>query len=173
VAGGRLVRGHRGAAGQLGHVKVAAAAGLQCRCGDLGCLETVAGGWALVERLRAEGREVDHVRDLVAQATRGDGHARAVVRESGRHVGEALAAVVVVTNPEAVVIGGDMAGAFDTFAAGLRDSLFGATTASAGRDLQVLPAAHGEQAGLVGCVQLALDAVLSPEAVDAALAGRG
>ncbi|GAA5113126.1 ROK family transcriptional regulator [Alloalcanivorax gelatiniphagus] len=173
VAGGRLVRGHRGAAGQLGHVKVAAAAGLQCRCGDVGCLEAVAGGWSLVERLRAEGREVDHLRDLVAQAGRGDGHARAVVRESGRHVGEALAAVVVVTNPEAVIIGGDMAGAFVTFAAGLRDSLFGATTASAGRDLQVLPAAHGEHAGLVGCARLALDSVLSPQAVDAALAGGG
>ena len=102
-----------------------------------------------------------------------DGHARAVVRESGRHVGEALAAVVVVTNPEAVVIGGDMAGAFDTFAAGLRDGLFGATTALAGRDLQVLSAAHGEHAGLVGCVRLALDAVLSPQTVDAAISRRG
>ena len=173
VADGRIVRGHRGGAGQLGHVKVAAAAGLRCRCGDVGCLEAVAGGWALVERLRAEGREVDHVRDLVARAGRGDGHARAVVRESGRHVGEALAAVVVVTNPEAVVIGGDMADAFDTFAAGLRDGLFGATTALAGRDLQVLPAAHGEHAGLVGCVRLALDAVLSPQAVDAAISRRG
>lgn len=172
VAGGQLVRGHRGAAGELGHVKVPAAAGLLCRCGDTGCLEAVAGGWALVERLREGGREVHHVRDLVAQAVHGDGEARAIVRESGRRVGVALAATVTVLNPRAVVVGGDMAGAFDTFAAGLRDTLFPGTTALAGRDLQVLPATYGERAGLVGCVRLALDSVLSPRAVDALLAGR-
>lgn len=172
VAGGHLVRGHRGAAGELGHVKVPAAAGLPCRCGDTGCLEAVAGGWALVERLREGGREVHHVRDLVAQAVAGHGEARAIVRESGRRVGEALAATVTVLNPRAVVVGGDMAGAFDTFAAGLRDTLFPATTALAGRDLQLLPATYGERAGLVGCVRLVLDEVLSPRAVDALLARR-
>jgi predicted NBD/HSP70 family sugar kinase len=161
VADGRIVRGHRGAAGQLGHIKVAAAAGLPCRCGDVGCLEAVAGGWALAD---------SHVRDLVAQAVQGNGKARAVVRESGRHIGEALAAIVIVTNPRVVAVGGDMAGAFDVFSAGLREGLFASTTALAGRDLQVVPVAHGERAGLVGCAQLALDAVLSPAAVDAALA---
>ncbi|WP_210649858.1 ROK family transcriptional regulator [Nocardioides sp. SYSU D00065] len=172
VAGGRLVRGHRDAAGQLGHVKVPAAAGLVCRCGETGCLETVASGWALVERLREADVQVDHVRDLVAQAVRGDGRARAVLRESGRHVGEALAATVTVLNPRVVVVGGDMAGAFDTFSAGLREALFGATTALAGRDLQVVPATYGDRAGLVGCIRLALESVLSPGAVDAALARR-
>jgi predicted NBD/HSP70 family sugar kinase len=170
VAGGQLIRGYRGAAGELGHVKVAAAEGLLCRCGDIGCLETVAGGWALVERLRAGGQEVHHVRDLVAQAVHGNGEARSIVRESGRRVGEALAATVTVLNPRAIVVGGDMAGAFDTFSAGLRDTLFPATTALAGRDLRILPATHGERAGLVGCVCLALDSVLSPRAVNAALA---
>jgi predicted NBD/HSP70 family sugar kinase len=170
VADGRLVRGHRDAAGQLGHVKVPAAAGLRCRCGEIGCLETVASGWALVERLRAEGEDVHHVRDLVAAAGRGSGRARSVVRESGRHIGEALAATVTVLNPRAVVVGGDMAGAFDTFSAGLREGVFSATTALSGRDLQVVPAAYGDRAGVVGCVRLALDSVLSPRAVDAALA---
>lgn len=170
IADGRLVKGHSGGAGELGHVKVAAAEGLRCRCGDIGCLEAVAGGWALVERLRASGHEVHHVRDLVAHAVRGDGEARSIVRESGRRVGEALAATVTVLNPRAIVVGGDMSGAFDTFAAGLRDTLFPATTALAGRDLQLLRVTYGERAGLVGCVRLALDAVLSPRAVDASLA---
>ena len=113
IAGGRLVQGHRGAAGELGHVKVPAAQGLLCRCGDIGCLEAVAGGWALVERLREGGQQVHHVRDLVAQAVHGNGEARAIVRESGRRVGEALAATVTVLNPRAVVVGGDMVGAFE------------------------------------------------------------
>lgn len=172
IAGGRLVQGHRGAAGELGHVKVAAAEGLLCRCGDTGCLEAIAAGWALVERLRSDGEQVDHVRDLVAHAVRGDGQARSTVRESGRRVGEAMAATVTVLNPRAVIVGGDMAGAFDTFAAGLRDTLFSSTTALAGRDLQVLSSTYGERAGLVGCVRLALESVLSPRAVDAELARR-
>ena len=79
---------------------------------------------------------------------------------------------MTVLNPRAVIVGGDMAGAFDTFAAGLRDTLFPATTVLAGRDLQVLPSTYGERAGLVGCVALALEAVLSPRAVDTALAQR-
>lgn len=170
VADGRLVRGHRGAAGEVGHVKVEAAAGLRCRCGDTGCLEAVAGGWALVQRLHERGHELSHVRDLVAQAVRGDGEARSIVRESGRRVGEVLAAAVTLLNPQAVVVGGDMAGAFDTFAAGLRDTLFARTTALAGRDLRLLPATHGDRAGLVGCARLALEQVLSPRAVDAGLA---
>ncbi len=170
IAGGRLVQGHLGAAGELGHVKVAAAEGLQCRCGDTGCLEAVAGGWALVERLRAGGQQAQHVRDLVAQAVHGDGEARSIVRESGRRVGEALAATVTVLNPRVIVVGGDMVHAFDTFTAGLRDTLFPGTTALAGRDLQVLPATHGERAGLVGCAWLGLDSVLSPLAVNTAIA---
>lgn len=170
VADGRLVRGHRGAAGELGHVKVTSAAGLRCRCGDTGCLEAVAGGWALVQRLREGGHELTHVRDLVAQAVRGDGEARAIVRESGQRVGEVLAAAVTLLNPQAVVVGGDMAGAFDTFAAGLRDTLYARTTALAGRDLRLLPVTHGDRAGLVGCVTMALEHVLGPRAVDAGLA---
>jgi predicted NBD/HSP70 family sugar kinase len=170
VADGRLVRGHRGAAGELGHLKVTSAAGLRCRCGDTGCLETVAGGWALVQRLHESGHELTHVRDLVALAVRGDGEARSIVRESGRRVGEVLAAAVTLLNPQAVVVGGDMADAFDTFSAGLRDTLYARTTALAGRDLQLLPVTHGDRAGLVGCVRLALEHVLGPRAVDAGLA---
>ncbi|WP_257955982.1 ROK family protein [Nocardioides sp. B-3] len=171
VADGRILRGHRSAAGEIGHVKVEAAKGLICRCGDTGCPEAVAAGWApTVERLRSDGQQVDHVRDPVAQAVRGDGQARSIVRESGRRVGEAMAATVTVLNPRAIIVGGDMAGAFDTFAAGLRDTLFSSTTALAGRDLQVLPSTYGERAGLVGCVRLALESVLSPHAVDAELA---
>ncbi|THJ02956.1 ROK family protein, partial [Nocardioides sp.] len=65
LADGRIVSGALGGAGDLGHTKVPEAAGRPCRCGDVGCLETVAAGWALVARLRDEGRDVDHVRALV------------------------------------------------------------------------------------------------------------
>ncbi|TWH00928.1 putative NBD/HSP70 family sugar kinase [Nocardioides sp. J9] len=170
LAGGRIVTGARGGAGDLGHTKVAEAAGRPCRCGDVGCLETVASGWALVARLREEGRTVDHVRDLVAQALAGDAEAKQLLRESGRQVGELLAVAINLLNPRAVVLGGDMAGAYDVYAAGVREAVYAKASALATRELQFLPATYGDRAGLVGCAALALDAVLSPAAVDARLA---
>jgi predicted NBD/HSP70 family sugar kinase len=166
VLDGELRRGALGAAGEIGHTKTAPGRGMICRCGDIGCLETVAGGWALVQAMRDQGREVDHVRSLVALANDGDPEARRLVRESGRRVGEVLAAAVNLLNPAAVVVGGDMVLAYDTFAAGLRETLYGAATALATRELQILPATHGDRAGVVGCAALALDHVLSVEAVD-------
>jgi predicted NBD/HSP70 family sugar kinase len=171
VANGRLVRGHVGAAGEIGHTKVEAARGLQCRCGATGCLETVAGGWALVARIAATEPDIHHIRDLVAAALAGNATARGLLRESGRHVGDLLATAINLLNPQAVVIGGDMADAFDIFAGGVREGVYAQATALTTRDLQFSPAAHGGRAGLVGCAALALDAVLSPWAVDSRLAG--
>lgn len=170
LAGGRIISGSRGSAGELGHTKVPEAAGRPCRCGDVGCLETIAAGWALVARLREEGRTVDHIRDLVAQALSGDPEAKQLLRESGRQVGELLAVAINLLNPRAVVLGGDMAGAYDVYAAGVREAVYARASALATRELQFLPATYGDRAGLVGCAALALDAVLSPAAIDARLA---
>ncbi|HWJ65211.1 MAG TPA: ROK family protein [Nocardioides sp.] len=169
LAGGRIISGARGGAGDIGHTKIPDAAGRPCRCGDVGCLETIAAGWALVARLREEGRTVDHVRDLVAQALVGDAEAKQLLRESGRHLGELLAVAINLLNPAAVVLGGDMAGAYDVYAAGVREAVYARSSALATRELQFLPSTYGDRAGLVGCAALALDEVLSPAAVDARL----
>ena len=176
VAGGRLVRGGLGAGGEIGHTKVPAASGLPCRCGETGCLEAVASGWSLVQAAQDAGRlgpaEVTHVRDLVALAGRGDAEARHLVREAGRRIGEVLAAAVNLLNPEAVVVGGDLAGAYDPFVAGLRESLYSLATALATRDLVIVALTHGERSGVVGCAALALREVLDSTAVDRLLAAR-
>lgn len=170
IADGRVISGHRGGAGEIGHTKVEAAAGRQCRCGDTGCLETIAGGWALVAQLHDSERPVGHIRELVALALGGDAEAKQLLRESGRRLGELLAVAVNLVNPEAVVLGGDMAAAFDVYAAGVRAGLYARASALATRDLLVLPSAYRERAGLVGCAALALDHVLSPSAVEQRLA---
>jgi predicted NBD/HSP70 family sugar kinase len=174
VADGRVLSGHLGAAGEIGHTTVDAAGDLPCRCGATGCLETIAGGWALVARMAAEseqsGQPVDHVRDLVALALQGDSFARGLLRDSGRELGEVLAVAINLLNPAAVVIGGDMAAAFDFYVAGVRESVYRRSAPLATRDLQFLPATHGDRAGVVGCGALALDHVLAPVAVDARLA---
>ncbi len=169
VADGKVLSGHLGAAGEIGHTVVDAAGELPCRCGATGCLETIAAGWALVARMSEQGHPVGHVRDLVALALQGDSAARGLLRDSGRELGEVLAVAINLLNPAAVVIGGDMAAAFDFYVAGVRESVYRRSAPLATRDLQFLPATHGDRAGVVGCGALALDHVLAPVAVDARL----
>jgi predicted NBD/HSP70 family sugar kinase len=164
-----LQRGAAGAAGEFGHTKIPAAAGVPCRCGDTGCLEAIAGGWALVRTMQEQGLGVGHIRDLVDLALGGDSEARRLIRESGRHIGEVLAGAVNLLNPEALVIGGDMSKAYDIFVAGLRETVYGNATALATRELQILPSTHGERSGVIGSAAMILDHVVSARAVDAAL----
>jgi len=170
IAGGVLQRGAVQAAGEFGHNKTPAADGLPCRCGDVGCVEAVSGGWALVRDLRQQGRAVAHVRDVVELATGGDAEARRMIRDSGRHVGEALAIAVNLLNPAVLVIAGDITGAYDIFVAGLRETLYRNATALATRVLQVVPSSFADHSGVVGGATMVLDHVLSPAAIDALLA---
>jgi predicted NBD/HSP70 family sugar kinase len=167
IAGGSLRRGAVQAAGEFGHNKTPAAAGVPCRCGDTGCLEAIAGGWALVRALTQQGRAVGHIRDVVELANSGDAEARRMIRDSGRHVGEVLAAAVNLLNPALLVVAGDMAKAYDIFVAGLRETLYGNATALATRVLQVVPSTYGDQSGLIGSATMVLDHVLSPRLIDA------
>lgn len=172
VSGGQVLRGAWGAAGEIGHTKTHLAEGLPCRCGDTGCVEAVAAGWALVQAARERGHEVGHIRDLVRLAVAGNPDARHLVREAGRRIGEALASAVNLLNPEAVVVGGDLAQAYDTFVAGLRESVYSQASALATRELQIVPVTHGERSGVVGCAAMAIREVLDSTAVDRALASR-
>jgi predicted NBD/HSP70 family sugar kinase len=169
IAGGELQRGAVQAAGEFGHNKTPAAAGVPCRCGDTGCLEAIAGGWALVRALQRGGRSAGHLRDVVELANSGDADARRMIRDSGRHVGEVLAGAVNLLNPAVLVVAGDMAGAYDIFVAGLRETLYGNATALATRVLQVVPSTYGDRSGVIGSATMVLNDVLSPGAIDASL----
>ena len=171
IAGGVLQRGAVGAAGEFGHNKVVAAQGLPCRCGDTGCLEAIAGGWTLVHALQEQGHAVGHIRDVVDLANRGEPEARRLIRECGRHIGEAIAAAVNLLNPAVLVVGGDMARAYDILVAGLREALYGNATALATRALQVVPTSAAERSAAQGSAMLVLDRILSADAVDVALSG--
>jgi len=168
-ADGRVLTGHLGAAGEIGHTRTEAG-DLPCRCGNTGCLEAIAAGWALVNAFNDSGREAGHIRDLVAFALAGDAVARKLLRDSGRRLGEVLAVAINLLNPEAVVIGGDMGQAFEVYAAGVRESVYARSTALATRDLQFVPSTQGDSSGLLGCAALAVKHVLAPTAVDARLA---
>ncbi|WP_193045433.1 ROK family protein [Mycolicibacterium baixiangningiae] len=166
IAGGALQRGASQAAGEFGHNKTPAAAGLSCRCGDTGCLEAIAAGWAVVHALQQRGYSVRHMRDVVELAHAGDPEVRRMIRDSGRHIGEVVAAAVNLLNPKVLVIAGDLAGAYEIFVAGLRETLYRNATAMSTRELEVVQAAHAGHSAVVGTATMVLEEVLSPSAVD-------
>lgn len=166
ISGGRIQRGALGAAGEIGHIPVRDADQIQCRCGNVGCVEAIAGGAALLTRL---GRATD-LPELAALAQAGDPEVVMLVREAGRQIGEVIAAAVNLLNPAVVVLGGDLAGAYEPLIAGVREVVYRRSTALATRQLRIEPSRLGDAAGLLGCATLVLDHILAPEAVDAALA---
>jgi len=162
VSGGRLQRGAYGSAGEIGHIPVPD--GLLCGCGTVGCVETLAGGAALLAQL---GGRAANLPELAAFARAGDLEAVAVLRDAGRRVGEVIAAAVNVLNPALVVLGGDLAG--KNLIAGVRETVYQRAAAVATRRLRIEPSLLGDDAGLLGCATMILDHILSPRAVDTAL----
>ncbi|HEY1819542.1 MAG TPA: ROK family transcriptional regulator [Trebonia sp.] len=166
VSGGALQRGSLFAAGELGHIPLRNGGGVLCRCGQTDCLEAIAGGWAIVKALQELGRDVQHVRDVVAIALKGDAEALGMIRDSGRHVGEVLSAAVTLLNPEVVVIGGDLAAAYEPFVAGLRETVYQRSTTLSTRQLRIVASTFGERNGLVGCAAMINQWITSERAID-------
>lgn len=171
VAGGVLQRGATNAAGEIGHVKVSDGGGVPCRCGNVDCLEAVAGGGALVRALAEQGKPVADVLAVTELVRAGDPDALRLVRESGRRIGEVLAGAVNLLNPAMIIIGGDLAHAFAPLVAGMRELIYQRATAMATRTLRIESSVLHDQAGVAACAVLILDDVLSPSAVDRFVSG--
>lgn len=122
LLGGRLHRGAAGSAGELGHV-LHDPEGEICRCGNRGCLETVAGAATLLRLLQRRHGDDLTTQDLVELAVSGDVGARRVLVDAGRAIGRSLADLCNVLGPERVVIGGDLGGADSAVLDGIRESL--------------------------------------------------
>jgi predicted NBD/HSP70 family sugar kinase len=169
VADGHIHRGARGAAGDIGHIQVTRSEDVVCRCGNIGCLEAVAGGQALAERLATAGEATSRSRDVVRLVREGHAGAIRMVRDAGRTLGEVLAGTVNFFNPEVIVIGGDVAEAREHLLAGVREGIFSRSLPLATRDLDIVPCRLGDRAGVIGAAIMAIEHVLSPGAVDRSL----
>jgi len=169
VADGHIHRGARGAAGDIGHIRATSSEDVICRCGNIGCLEAVAGGQALAERLAAAGEDATHSRDVVRLVQAGHPGAIRMVRDAGRTLGEVLAGTVNFFNPAVIVIGGDIAEAHAQLLAGVREGIFSRSLPLATRDLRIVPCRLGDRAGVIGAAIMAIEHVLAPDAVDRSL----
>ncbi|AGZ41799.1 rok family protein [Actinoplanes friuliensis DSM 7358] len=115
ITGGRLLRGGRGSAGQVGHLQVDCDGPL-CRCGRTGCLEAVAGLPALVRRALPDTEDDGPVTDyapelerIVALAKAGDTRVTEVLADTGRLLGRGVSTLAELLDPQVVVLGGTFA----------------------------------------------------------------
>ena len=171
ITGREIYRGAEGAAGDIGHIRLPDHDDVVCECGNVGCLEAVAGGRALIRASRALGHEVASSRDVVALVRAHDLETVRLVRQAGRDLGEVLAGLVNALNPEVIVIGGDIAAAHEQLFAGIREVVYQRSTALATRKLQIVPSQLDDRAGVVGAAGMASEHLLSPEELDARVAG--
>jgi len=172
ILGGVLHRGADGAAGDIGHVRTTSDE-VVCRCGNNGCLEASAGGGALAAQLRADGLEVAGGRDVVRLLERGNEEATRAVRQAGRLIGQVLASMVNLLNPSLIMIGGDLARAEQQLLAGIREVVYQRSTTLSTTDLSITTSALRDRAGITGAAATAIDHILTPRAIDEALAGAG
>jgi glucokinase len=174
VSGGQMLSGCSNTAGELGHIPIDLH-GPECHCGNRGCLEAHAGGWAIARRAReaiagkpeagarllemAGGRPDDVTAQIVAEAAhQGDPLAQKLVDEVAEALIAGATGLVNAFNPCRLILGGGvmegMPELLDRIDGGVRQRAL-----AAARDpLQVLPAQLHNDAGVVGAAALALRA---------------
>lgn len=110
VIHGRLFQGDGGGAGEIGHVAVVKERGIRCRCGNYGCLETVASATAIIRQAKELGLigADDGFKNITQAFFLGDPQVKAIVLDAGRYMGMAISALVGTLNIQHVVLSGDL-----------------------------------------------------------------
>ena len=165
ILDGRLHRGAQLGAGEIGHLSIDYR-GKPGPFGNFGCLEEYVGNVQIAERAVRRYGEAGTARtveecsplDLQKAALAGDTVARKLWEDLGTELGAALASVVWVINPDTIVIGGGVAKAGELIFEPVRRTIRARTSEIINRDLRVVPAALGNDAGIIGSATLALEA---------------
>jgi glucokinase-like ROK family protein len=180
ISDGRLHRGAQGSAGDVGHIQISDDPSVVCRCGNLGCLEALAGGAAIGRhgasaalegrspRLRAALDEFGQVtaEDVARAAAFGDPVAVELLGAAGRRVGHMLASVVNFFNPSLIVVGGGVAQSGDQLLAAIRETIYRRSLPLATRELLIQRSSLGGLGGVIGTSALVVDRLFARESIE-------
>lgn len=166
IVGGKVLRGRDGTAGEVGHICVEPF-GAPCGCGSVGCLEQYASASAMTRqarqlkpnypesRLEANGSLT--ARDIYIKGMEADELALEVFRRVGFYLGVALAGLINVLNPEAIVIGGGVGAGGKLFLPHLTETIERRAYGEPARRARIVLAALGDDAGITGAARIAFD----------------
>jgi glucokinase len=177
ILGGKLWTGASGFAGEFGHITIAAEDGIECVCGNIGCLETVASAPNIVrrshERLNRDStsslsrlslnREFT-ADDVAREAKAGDDFAALMLERTGKYIGAAIGSVINLLNIERIVLGGGVMEAGDLILKPIIKEAQRRAFQPCFEVTQIVTASLGTDAVSAGAALLARDASLSTHA---------
>lgn len=157
MTGGRIMHGAWGSAGEIGHLSVDYK-GRPCICGNVGCLEQYASGTSIAnlmnERLQAAGlagtRAPLSAKETADLWLAGDPLAGDAMNEAIAALGSAVASLIHLFNPEAVVIGGGVAACGEPLFRRLREEVRRRAMPSMFAGVMIEPACGGGMSGAIG-----------------------
>ena len=171
IINGQIYRGAKGFAGEFGHMTIDPE-GIECGCGNIGCLETIASGPNIVRRMRERlfrdrtsslstlalprDRELT-AEDIGIAARKGDEMAQLMLERTGMFLGIALAAVVNLLNVEMIVLGGGVMEAGDLILKPTTNEVRRRAFPPSFRDCEIVKAQLGPKAGVIGAALLGRD----------------
>lgn len=170
ILDGRLWTGASGFAGEVGHITIDTE-GLECECGNTGCLETLASGPSIVrrarERLFRDGtsslsrlavNKQFTAADVAHEANNGDDFAMMMIERTGRYIGTGVASVLNLLNVERIVLGGGVMDAGDLILNPIIQEAKRRAFQPCFETTQILAATLGDEAATIGVAMLARDA---------------
>jgi predicted NBD/HSP70 family sugar kinase len=156
----RVWRGAAGTGGELGHISLDPT-GRLCRCGNRGCLETMASTQVLLENLSAALEQPVTLEQWLAMAMRGENASVRLLEDMGRNVGSALATMVNLLSPAVVVVGGPITEAGDLLLTPIKESIIRRSMPAPGALIDVRLPRHPGMSELHGALALAASAARS------------
>ncbi|MDK2897322.1 MAG: N-acetylglucosamine repressor [Candidatus Atribacteria bacterium] len=173
IFGGQLYRGSKGYAGEFGHMTLEPEGPL-CHCGNRGCLEALASGWAIAERMKkialsdkkckiweiVENETAITAKTVEEAARAGDEAALQIYREAGYYLGVGIANLVHLYNPELIVVGGGVSRAEELLMKPLLESLQSRLLDELKDSVRVVPTILGDDENLIGAGALVVEKVL-------------
>ncbi len=170
IVDSKLLHGYSDGAGELGHMTILPE-GPRCNCGNRGCLEALVSGTAIAREGRravkehpksalarlCEGRADLVTSKLVFQAaSAGDVTAKNIVAQTGRFLGIAVANIINLLNPEAVIIGGGVSKAGEDLLKHVRREAGRRSMDDLGKGVKIVAAKLEDRAGVFGAARLAM-----------------
>ena len=156
---GQVYRGQRGAAGEFGHMVIGRGAPVPCSCGSDDCWEAFSSERAAIARyLKLSGASTNPsitFIEVVDRALGGEANAKAALVETARHLGVGISNLIIGFSPEAVVVGGEIARAWELIESALTETI--ANSVRRGLpSARILPSTLGENPTLRGALSLVL-----------------
>ncbi|MDC0584288.1 ROK family transcriptional regulator [Bacteroidales bacterium] len=172
---GKPYYGTSGLTGEMGHNIVDPKSKVQCKCGRYGCLETISSGRGIARQAKeyisknpnctlakiiSDSKDKISAKIIIEAANQGDEGATAIIKKAGFILGQSIARMINLMNPDAVFLGGGVVLAGDMFINAIKQGAEEFTIPEAFKYCKILTATNGADAAVLGAISLILNEVL-------------